>query len=60
MANLIYAILMMKLKGNDSKPKGVGCGKTRMDGGRIYLQSYTSYAIRNREFCNLIFVTSGA
>ena len=33
-----------------------GCGKTRMDGARIYLPSYTLYATRNRESCNLIFL----
>ena len=50
----------MKLKGNDFKLKGDGCGKLRMDGKKIYLQSYTSYATRNLESYNLIFVISGA
>lgn len=35
---------------------GNGCGKTRMDGEKIYHQSYTSYATKNRESCNLIFL----
>ena len=30
--------------------------KTRMDGEKIYHQSYTSYATKNRESCNLIFL----
>ena len=60
MVNLMYVILMMKVKDNDFKLKGDGCGKTRMVGKKTCLPSYTSYATRNRETCNLIFVTSGA
>lgn len=60
MVNLMYVIFMMKLKGNDFKLKRDGCGKTRMVGKKIYLQSYTSYVTRNLESYNLIFVISGA
>ncbi len=59
-ANLMSVILTMKVKGRNSKTTGNGCGKTRMDGEKIYLLSYTSYATKNREFCNLIFLINTA
>ena len=59
-ANLMSVILTMKVKGKNFKTTGNGCGKTRMDGEKIYLMSYTSYATKNREFCNLIFLINTA
>ena len=57
MANLMFVISMMKVKGRSFRISGNGCGKIMTDGARIYLPSYTLYATRNRESCNLIFLT---
>ena len=56
MVDLMFVIPTMRVKDKNFKTTGNGCGKTRMDGEKIYLMSYTSYATKNREFCNLIFL----
>ena len=56
MVNLMFVIPTMRVKGRSFKITDNGCGKTRMDGKKIYHQSYTSYATKNRESCNLIFL----
>ena len=56
LVDLMSVILTMKAKGRSSKTTGNGCGKTRMDGEKIYNQSYISYATNNRESCILIFL----
>lgn len=56
MANLMFVILTMKVKGRSFRISGNGCGKIMTDGARIYLPSYTLYATRNRESYNLIFL----
>ena len=39
MVDLMSVILTMKVKDKNFKTTGNGCGKTRMDGARIYLPS---------------------
>ena len=56
MANLMFVIFTMKVKGRSFRISDNGCGKIMMDGVRIYLPSYTLYATRNQESYNLIFL----
>ena len=56
MVDLISVILTMRVKGRSFRISGNGCGKIMTDGVRIYLLSYSLYATRNRESCNLIFL----
>ena len=56
MVDLMSVILTMKVKDKNFKTTGNGCGKIMTDGEKIYLPSYTLYATRNRESCNLIFL----
>ena len=41
MANLMFVIPMMKVKGRSFRISGNGCGKIMTDGARIYLPYYT-------------------
>ena len=61
LVDLMSVILTMKAKGRSFKTTGNGCGKTRMDGEKIYLPSYDfldKYSIKlkivSEEFLSLL------